>query len=128
MDIKIGDLVRVPLAKGDLLDATKYLYGTVEKYYTNTIVLVRLESSHKGAMNFQCPDYFLKRLTPEEYLFWTTKEEYAKMEVPMVEQKYHNPFSVDGECRHEWIKVGTSPMTNEHWWNCKHCEKAKEEV
>ena len=30
-------------------------------------------------------------------------------------------------CSHEWENTGSSPFTGTIWWNCKHCEIAKED-
>lgn len=33
----------------------------------------------------------------------------------------------DGKCRHEWIEIGRSPVLDEAWINCKHCDIKKED-
>ena len=44
------------------------------------------------------------------------------------------PLSDEGKkafskyCDHKWEKTGTSPYTNEQWYNCVYCDIAKEKV
>lgn len=36
--------------------------------------------------------------------------------------------TVEKECKHEWVTTGRSPITNDVWENCKHCDIAREDV
>jgi hypothetical protein len=32
------------------------------------------------------------------------------------------------KCKHEWVTTGRSPITNDVWENCKHCDIAREDI
>ena len=109
----VGDFVKIPWGTS----GSNYLIGTVVELQSHdTFVKVELIAVNEGEKFATVPRYLAKKITGREFIAATRKTDNAYQEV---EPK---------ECRHEWIKTGSSPIFGDDWYNCKFCNIAKEKV
>ena len=70
----------------------------------------------------------------EESLEYTTMsiskkdKEKPRKYTDMYNELHGNSTVKDKKCDHDWCVTGRSPISNEVWENCKHCDIAKEDV
>ena len=118
MKLQVGDYARIQLHKDDLSDPDEFIYGTIQSFTCNDLVVnVELHVPFYGVRSAAAMACNVVKLTEPEYVLAVMMSDTRDEQTDM---KFDNM-----KCDHNWIPSGRSFLTDKVWYDCKICGEQK---